>query len=1318
MSRQYNSSRTGATVAYVNNSNMKKMASRRQPDHESGYYEDNPVLDFARVNGSDDSLSAKRQKLSSDDDSNKYSTRGGGGGGGVSRQTQNKKYKKQTEPNTMTTNNNDSKSYQQITTNNNNNNNNSKKKRPTTANSKRHLNNNNNNNTKHFDIAPQNHKTTTMDHKKQQQKLQNYSTSSSVVTTAMTMTSSPTTTTPTTATTKTSSTTTTTKTQSMQQQRTNGTKIPTTTAIVQSDEIVEVNDSESDDEALMVNKKKGQHHQYHHNQKNSGGSSGGSPMGTDDTSNGSNNKQQTNNNHHQGGDDRGVDSGSEVECVAVTDGQTSADAEQLQREIEEVTMVHSKCTASEEEKVNLSHFQLIRVLGTGAYGKVFLVRKKGGHDHRKLYAMKVLRKATVVQKKKTAEHTTTERQVLEAIQQSPFLVGMHYAFQTDSKLYLILDYVNGGELFTHLYKSEHFPEDDVRIYIAEVILALEHLHKLGIIYRDIKLENILLDGNGHIVLADFGLSKIFKPDSNQRAHSFCGTLEYMAPEIIRPCPAGHDLAVDWWSVGVLTYELLTGASPFTVVEQRNTQNDISRRIQKSDPPLPSTLGEIVKDFILKMLHKDPKKRLGGNSKSADEIKRHPFFNGINWQDLKRKRRKAPFKPRITCEDDTGNFSEEFTKLSVVDSPAPVPPNTDRLFRGYSYVAPQHLHKKTSITRQLNEEEFCNPPLKNPPPLTDFKLDQCSFSSGSFGTCYIASHPKNNKDYSAKVIPLAKYRPAEVDALIACQGHPCILDYINTYRAGSNVIIITEFVRGCELFHHIDEEDGLSEGNACSVFQRICEAVRFIHSKNFIHGDLKPENVVYSDPQMRSIKLIDFGSASYNSRGVVWKDTPRYTLDYAPPEALRSSDSAIYSKAFDIWSLGATLYTMAIGHRPFRHGKNDRTTNEAVIRERILKGDMWTTKNPRWLATSLEFRNLVTSCMQVENSNRLTIGEVLQHQWMSKKHNANGVQVDRERKIMNAEDDEDEEVVFVENENENDDAEEEEQAEEEQKITTKAGAVANTISEDAINQAKRWSKASSICSVHGSESNQSLQRSNGFNESEGDTTSGLGRSKSSDQENTSADQLHTPHLEGLGSCDLITKSEIQDQDYNENKNQDEDENENIKPSYLPIVDENKVDIKISNENSLKDNKFTRNSKIRKSRRTRRNVITKPSVLNVLNQRFNASKCEESDGEELHGFVANGKEKHCEILIRRRFWKMFNALIYSNQCQLKHFKIDRKYKALEDEPSGDENEDGDECNGQFPKPMPATTRVPKIKKEAASRKPTAMMTRSQRQRFVFE
>ena len=173
--------------------------------------------------------------------------------------------------------------------------------------------------------------------------------------------------------------------------------------------------------------------------------------------------------------------------------------------------------------------------------------------------MKVLKKPDVL-KRNQIEHTKAERKILQNIT-SPFLVNMHYAFQTEEKLYMVMDFLNGGELFYHLNKEKTFSEERIRYHVAEIVLAIETLHKAGIIYRDLKPENILLDGEGHVRLTDFGLSKqgIFK-DSEEQAFTICGTPEYLAPEIIRG--EGHGCAVDWWSLGALMYEMHTGKPPF------------------------------------------------------------------------------------------------------------------------------------------------------------------------------------------------------------------------------------------------------------------------------------------------------------------------------------------------------------------------------------------------------------------------------------------------------------------------------------------------------------------------------------------------------------------------------------------------------------------------------------------------------------------------------------------------------------------------------------------------------------------------------------
>uniref|UniRef100_H2ZD55 Ribosomal protein S6 kinase n=1 Tax=Ciona savignyi TaxID=51511 RepID=H2ZD55_CIOSA len=452
------------------------------------------------------------------------------------------------------------------------------------------------------------------------------------------------------------------------------------------------------------------------------------------------------------------------------------------------------------EKVGLDSFELLKVLGTGAYGKVFLVRKACGHDMGKLYAMKVLKKASIVTKQKTTEHTMTERQVLEAVRQSPFLVTLHYAFQTNSRLHLILDYVNGGEMFTHLNIREKFTEAEVQLFSAEILLALEHLHKLGIVYRDIKLENILLDSDGHVVLTDFGLSKEFINEGD-RAYSFCGTIEYMAPEVIKSNGAGHDFAVDFWSLGVLMYELMTGASPFTVEGEKNSQSEVSRRILYKHPPVPKKLSPPALDIILKLLDKNPQTRLGCGNRGINDIKDHSFYKSMDWEKVARKDVPAPFKPVIANDEDTSNFADEFTLMPVNYSPAPTPaPNPSCPFKGYSFVSPsvvfgrQHvlsddllqpmrntgrpspsyLQKVAHLGRGTNSEFFH---------LFELDLVTPPLGDGSFSVCRKCVELSTGKEFAVKIISRRWELQSmlELRTLTQCQGHPNIVKLYNIYQ---------------------------------------------------------------------------------------------------------------------------------------------------------------------------------------------------------------------------------------------------------------------------------------------------------------------------------------------------------------------------------------------------------------------------------------------------------------------------------------------------------------------------------------------------------
>merc|ERR1711962_1968185 len=343
-------------------------------------------------------------------------------------------------------------------------------------------------------------------------------------------------------------------------------------------------------------------------------------------------------------------------------------------------------------KAGPSDFELRKVLGKGGYGKVFQVRKLSGEDKGKIYAMKVLKKATIVRNQKDTAHTKAERNILEDVKH-PFIVDLIYAFQTKGKLYLILEYLSGGELFMHLEREGIFLEDTACFYVSEITQALEHLHRQGIIYRDLKPENILLDARGHVKLTDFGLCKE-SIDETSVTHTFCGTIEYMAPEILTR--SGHGKAVDWWSLGALMYDMLTGAPPFTAENRKKT----IEKILKGKLNLPPYLTPDARDLIKKLLKRQISQRLGSGPGDADPIKTHTFFRHIAWADVISRRLDPPFKPVLTSEDDVSQFDSNFTRQTPVDPPcgASLSESVNLVFQGFTYVAPSVLDSMSDMQR--------------------------------------------------------------------------------------------------------------------------------------------------------------------------------------------------------------------------------------------------------------------------------------------------------------------------------------------------------------------------------------------------------------------------------------------------------------------------------------------------------------------------------------------------------------------------------------------------------------------------------------------
>uniref|UniRef100_A0A8D3DB93 Protein kinase C n=1 Tax=Scophthalmus maximus TaxID=52904 RepID=A0A8D3DB93_SCOMX len=330
-------------------------------------------------------------------------------------------------------------------------------------------------------------------------------------------------------------------------------------------------------------------------------------------------------------------------------------------------------------RINVDDFVFHKVLGKGSFGKVLLAELKGRGEY---FAVKALKKDVVLMDD-DVECTMVEKRVLALNWENPFLTHLFSTFQTKEHLFFVMEYLNGGDLMFHIQEKGRFELYRASFYSAEIICGLQFLHSKGVIYRDLKLDNVMLDHEGHIKIADFGMCKenVF---GENRATTFCGTPDYIAPEIL--LGQKYSFSVDWWSFGVLLYEMLIGQSPF----HGDDEDELFESIRMDTPHYPRWINKEAKDLLERLFERDPSRRLG----IVGNVRLHPFFKAFNWQALENREVEPPFKPKVKAPNDCSNFDREFLsenpRLSHSDKNF-IDSMDQSAFAGFSFINPKMEH---------------------------------------------------------------------------------------------------------------------------------------------------------------------------------------------------------------------------------------------------------------------------------------------------------------------------------------------------------------------------------------------------------------------------------------------------------------------------------------------------------------------------------------------------------------------------------------------------------------------------------------------------